>query len=90
MQAIEQQQGRIRIRHWGERTIDLDLQLYGNQIIDTGTLSVPHPAMQSRDFLLYPLTEITPDLILPDGKDLQTLLRSIAAINLVNISNIHS
>lgn len=65
LQTIEQQQGRVRNRHWGERTLDLDLLLYGNQHINHPDLSVPHPGIRERAFVLYPLQEIAPDLILP-------------------------
>jgi 2-amino-4-hydroxy-6-hydroxymethyldihydropteridine diphosphokinase len=76
MQQIEQQQGRIRDVRWGPRTLDLDLLLYGNQTITGLTLTVPHPRMEQRDFVLYPLREIShTNLVLPNGSDLETLLR---------------
>lgn len=65
LQEIERQQGRVRRRHWGERVIDLDLLLYGDQVIDTPRLTVPHPWLHRRDFVLVPLAEIAPDWSIP-------------------------
>ena len=63
--AIEQEMGRVRLRHWGERNIDLDLLLYEDVVMDTQELKLPHPDMQNRDFVLLPLAEIAPALIHP-------------------------
>ena len=63
--GIEQEMGRVRLRHWGERNIDLDLLLYEDVIMDTPELKLPHPDMQNRDFVLLPLFEIAPELIHP-------------------------
>ncbi|PPC79113.1 2-amino-4-hydroxy-6-hydroxymethyldihydropteridine diphosphokinase [Pokkaliibacter plantistimulans] len=65
LQGIEQLHQRRRIQHWGPRTLDLDLLLYGQQQISTDRLQVPHPYMSQRSFVLYPLAEISPGLILP-------------------------
>lgn len=62
LQALEQQHRRRRQRHWGPRTLDLDLLLYGNAAIDTPRLRVPHPQMTARAFVLAPLAEIAPSL----------------------------
>ena len=74
LQAIEQQHQRQRLQHWGPRTLDLDLLLYGNAIINQAELTVPHPQMQQRNFVLYPLFDIAADLHLPDGATLRSLL----------------
>ena len=63
--AIEQEMGRVRLRHWGERNIDLDLLLYEDVVMDTPELKLPHPDMQNRDFVLLPLAEIAPELVHP-------------------------
>jgi len=68
-QHIEKQQGRIKSRRWGERSIDLDILLYGNQQIQTDVLTVPHPGVCLRDFVYIPLLKLAPDIILP-GKGL--------------------
>jgi 2-amino-4-hydroxy-6-hydroxymethyldihydropteridine diphosphokinase len=61
----EQEMGRKRLRHWGERIIDLDLLLYDDQIIDLPDLKLPHPDMQNRDFVLRPLEQIASDVVHP-------------------------
>lgn len=75
LQNIENGQGRIRLRRWGERTLDLDILLYDNQIIHNERLTVPHYDMQNREFVIVPLYEISPELILPDGVSLQQLVK---------------
>ncbi|MGB8888383.1 MAG: 2-amino-4-hydroxy-6-hydroxymethyldihydropteridine diphosphokinase [Candidatus Korobacteraceae bacterium] len=60
--AIEQQMGRRRLQPKGPRTIDIDILLFGNSIISTPQLDVPHPAMHQRRFVLEPLAEIAPDV----------------------------
>ncbi len=68
MQRIEQQQGRIRRRHWGERTIDLDLLLYGELTLKTSMLMLPHPEMVHRCFVLLPLLEVAGSELKIPGK----------------------
>ena len=75
LQAIEQQQGRVRHRHWGERTLDLDLLLYGQENINDDVLQVPHPGIALRSFVLYPLAEIALDLVIPDLGSVEQLLQ---------------
>ena len=66
MLEIEQQLGRIRKDKWGERLIDIDLILFGEEIIDVeNKLQVPHPHMQSRNFVMKPLAEIAPNAYHP-------------------------
>lgn len=60
--ATELAMGRVRLRHWGERNIDLDLLLYEGVVLDTPRLRLPHPDMQNRDFVLLPLAEIAREL----------------------------
>jgi 2-amino-4-hydroxy-6-hydroxymethyldihydropteridine diphosphokinase len=74
LQTIETQQGRIRTVRWGARTLDLDLLLYGNNTINSTELTIPHPRMTIRNFVLYPLYDLAPELILPDGTALAVLL----------------
>ena len=61
LQAIELQFGRVRKEKWGARTLDLDLLLYGDHQLDTPNLTIPHPRMGERAFVLVPLAEIAPD-----------------------------
>ncbi|VEI78236.1 2-amino-4-hydroxy-6-hydroxymethyldihydropteridinepyrophosphokinase [Mannheimia haemolytica] len=70
LQSIENEQGRVRVRRWGERTLDLDIILYGNQQIQTERLNVPHIEMKNREFVIVPMFDLTPDLVLPTGEKL--------------------
>jgi len=74
LQALEQIHQRKRLQHWGPRTLDLDLLLYGKQLINCERLTVPHPGLTERNFVLWPLAEIAPDLKFPDGSLIQTYL----------------
>ena len=77
-QLIEQQQGRVRkAERWGPRTLDLDILLFGNAVIHTARLTVPHYDMKNREFMLYPLAAIAPDLQFPDGESLATRLAAV-------------
>lgn len=77
-QAIELEQGRVRKEErWGPRTLDLDIILYGNEVIDSERLVVPHYGMKEREFVLYPLAEIAPNLTLPCGSRLEDLLKIV-------------
>lgn len=64
-QHIEDQQGRVRTRRWGERNIDLDVLLYADQLIKTDELTVPHPGISKRDFVYMPLLKLDPAIELP-------------------------
>lgn len=79
-QRIELQQGRERkAERWGPRTLDLDIMLFGEQVIDSERLTVPHYDMKNRGFMLWPLFEIAPELHFPDGVALRTVLTRLAA-----------
>jgi 2-amino-4-hydroxy-6-hydroxymethyldihydropteridine diphosphokinase len=78
LQAIEAEFGRVRQEIWGARTLDLDLLLYDNLIIDLPTLQVPHPHMGERAFVLIPLAEIVPNWIEPrSGQSIVTLCNQV-------------
>lgn len=74
LQAIEQTHGRTRGEHWGPRTLDLDILLYGDSTLHTERLSVPHPGIAQRNFVLYPLAEIDATLAIPGAGSVQSLL----------------
>ena len=75
LQGIERAQGRERRERWGPRTLDLDLLLYDDRRIETGDLTVPHPRLAERNFVLYPLLEVAGGKwVLPDGRELGTLV----------------
>lgn len=79
-QRIELQQGRVRkAERWGPRTLDLDIMLFGQAIIHTDNLTVPHYDMYNRGFMLWPLYEIAPSLTFPDGISLQQRLDMLGA-----------
>ncbi|MCO7515498.1 2-amino-4-hydroxy-6-hydroxymethyldihydropteridine diphosphokinase [Pseudomonas guariconensis] len=83
LQAIENDQGRERKERWGPRTLDLDVLLYGDQVIDVPRLKVPHYHMQARPFVLYPLAELVPaDFRLADGRALAQLLADCPFVGL--------
>ena len=68
LQGIERDLGRVRAERWGPRTIDLDILLYDEVIQDDPCLTIPHPRMTERAFVLRPLAEISPDLVFPGTK----------------------
>jgi 2-amino-4-hydroxy-6-hydroxymethyldihydropteridine diphosphokinase len=74
LQAIENGQGRERLERWGPRTLDLDILLFGNRLIDEPRLKVPHYHMHARAFVLYPLAELAPGITFSDGRTLDDLL----------------
>jgi 2-amino-4-hydroxy-6-hydroxymethyldihydropteridine diphosphokinase len=85
LQAIEMTHGRIREEKWGARTMDLDLLLYGLTKIDTPDLTVPHPGISERAFVLYPLYEIAPDLDIPGLGALSDIIKQCSADELRRI-----
>ena len=78
LQAIEQAQGRERPYHNAPRTLDLDLLLYGDCQLDLPALTVPHPRMHQRAFVLLPLLEIAPDASLPGQGPARQFLAAVA------------
>lgn len=86
LQSIETQLGRRRDIRWGARTLDLDILLYGTDVINTQDLQVPHPRMLQRNFVLYPLFDIAPELLLPDGSSLRSHLDSCPSHGLTRLS----
>ena len=76
--AVEQRFGRIRVPgEQGPRTLDLDLLLYGGEVIDEPGLTVPHPRLHERRFVLEPLAELAPGLLVPGRGDMESLLRGV-------------
>jgi 2-amino-4-hydroxy-6-hydroxymethyldihydropteridine diphosphokinase len=74
LQAIEAVRGRRRDGpKWGPRNLDLDLLLHGDAVISTPLLTLPHPGLTARNFVVYPLADVAPGLVLPDGQRLTEL-----------------
>lgn len=88
LQAIEQACGRVRRRHWGPRTLDLDILLYGERTIEHPRLSVPHPEMKKRHFVLRPLADVAPGLVLPCGERLEDLAQAVGDTGLVVLDHV--
>lgn len=74
--SVEHKMGRVRNERWGPRVIDLDLLLYGDQVICEPDLVVPHPRLMERAFVLIPLAEIAPKIKLPNGVSAQIHLQN--------------
>lgn len=72
--TVEQAHGRVRALRWGPRTLDLDLLLYDDLILTDATLTLPHPRLHERAFVLYPLADLAPALTLPGHGPLRALL----------------
>ncbi len=68
-QQLEQQAKRARLRHWGERSLDVDILLYGDEEVNTSQLTIPHAGLHERNFVLIPLRELAPDLMI-NGKSI--------------------
>ncbi len=80
LQGVENKMGRVRTVRWGPRVIDLDLLLYGELVVETPELTVPHPRLQERSFVLMPLAEIAPALVPPGGSEaIEKLLEEFLA-----------
>lgn len=86
LQSLEHAAGRIRHRHWGERTLDLDILLWHDQRIDLPRLRVPHPHLRQRAFVLRPLLDLVPAATLPDGTRLQAHWAAVADQPLLRLS----
>ena len=85
LQAIENEQGRERKVKWGARTLDLDILLFGDEIINDDHLQVPHVEMQNRGFVLLPLNEIFPDCMIPGVGSVSSLLQQENADDLLKL-----
>ncbi len=80
--TIEEQMGRIRKEKWGPRLIDLDLLFYGDRVIEEEKLTIPHPEIHKRDFVLVPLADIAPNWQHPVlGKKIHELLSDMKDIS---------
>lgn len=85
-QSIEKELGRKRIIRWGPRTVDLDILLYSTENMNVEELILPHPRMHERAFVLVPLVEIAPELLL-GGKKVQEWLDALPAQDVQGVRN---
>ena len=86
LQDIENEQGRERKIKWGARTLDLDILLFGDEIINNDRLQVPHVEMHNRGFVLLPLNEILPDCMIPGVGAVSSLLQENSINDLVKLT----
>ncbi|MEW6997553.1 2-amino-4-hydroxy-6-hydroxymethyldihydropteridine diphosphokinase [Colwelliaceae bacterium BS250] len=90
LQQIELTSGRVRKdQRWGARVLDLDVLLFGDELINTERLTVPHYGMKVREFVIFPLAEINPKLILPTGESVITLQNNLAKNGLFIVGKLH-
>ena len=76
LQQIEDKQGRVRAERWGARTIDLDILLFADRMINDDRLTVPHPGLHVREFVLYPMQNIDNTLTIPGRGKLEELIKN--------------
>lgn len=89
LQAIEQAHERVRSVRWGPRTLDLDLLLFDGLISDDPTLTVPHPRMHERSFVLAPLADIAPDIVIPGRGHVAELLARCPPLQIQRLPATH-
>jgi 2-amino-4-hydroxy-6-hydroxymethyldihydropteridine diphosphokinase len=85
LQSIENHHGRVRTVRWGARTLDLDMLLYDQLSLHSPRLTLPHPRMHERGFVLAPLCEIVADLCLPSGENISELLANCSMQGIVRL-----
>ncbi len=78
LQAIEAAHQRVRRIHWGPRTLDLDILLYDGLTLAQERLTLPHPFMMQRNFVLVPMSDLAPDWVLPNGDTVRALCNAIS------------
>lgn len=84
---IENRYGRVRAKRWGPRTLDLDILLYDKLTVSTPELTIPHPYLEKRDFVLIPLAEIEPKLILPSGRKINDAIAALKEKHIILSQN---
>jgi len=83
LRAIETRHGRQRDgTRWGPRTLDLDILLYGDRVMDTPELTLPHPGLHERAFVLYPLFDVAPELVVPGRGSVRELRERLGAAHI--------
>ncbi|MBZ4688392.1 MAG: 2-amino-4-hydroxy-6-hydroxymethyldihydropteridine diphosphokinase [Clostridia bacterium] len=77
IQDVEKKFDRVRIKRWGPRTLDIDILLYDNLKISEPDLTIPHPYLEKRAFVLVPLAELNPNMVLPSGRNIKSVLEDL-------------
>lgn len=80
LHGIEAAHGRQRDKRWGARTLDIDLLMLGDVSLSNDELTLPHPGLLQRDFVFYPLSQISPDLVLPSDQALRELVADMSEL----------
>ncbi len=88
LQAVELQFGRVRTERWGARTLDLDLLLYDDLVLNTPNLQIPHPRMQERAFVLVPLAEIAANWLEPRSR--KAIAQLVKEVDCTGVQLIHN
>ena len=87
LQSIERAQGRTRDgMRWGPRSIDLDLLIYGDEFIDEPDLRIPHPGIRERAFVLLPMSELNPNVYIPEQGTVKELLSHVDISDVIAIA----
>lgn len=85
LQSIENRQGRVRAERWGPRTLDLDILLYDQVIENSSRLTLPHPRLHERAFVLIPLADLDPTLPIPNQQNITQLLANCSSQGILKI-----
>ena len=89
LQQIENSQGRVRLQHWGARTLDLDILLFGSDVINTERLTVPHSGIRERSFVLFPLNDLVDsDFMIPTLGKITELLTACPVTGIKRLSEV--
>ncbi len=89
LQQIENMQGRVRLQHWGARTLDLDILLFGSDVINTERLTVPHSGIRERSFVLFPLNDLVDsDFMIPTLGKITELLTACPVTGIKRLSEV--
>ena len=91
LQAIEKLHGRVRsAQRWSARTLDLDILLFGEKVINSASLVIPHLGLYERAFVLYPLFEIAPHLVVPGRGTIAELVQNCERGSLIRVGSVSS
>jgi len=87
LQSIENQQGRVRKERWGPRTLDLDILVFDRLIENSGHLTLPHPRAHERAFVLAPLNDLDPNLVIPKRGNISNLMANCSMQGILRLRN---